>query len=158
MISAADVLPNFLLRRKITADDLKRLVDPVVIFEHHGLDDDGTPFYVYTVAGYLDGENIATMLGGATVGGDVIVINALDRASADYMACLGLEDTINALAVEDDRLIDALAAQARLKTVGALDRLELAMLPDSQKPDAFIEDSAKLRPLVGDDIVLATGH
>lgn len=158
MIAASDCVPNFALRRNIPASDLKDVQEPAVLFEHHGFDSDGESYFVYTLGGWLNGENICTMLGGATVGGDVIVIHADDRFTADAMAVMGLEDTINALHTEDERLIDALAAQERLKTVGALDRLELAMKPDSEKPDSFILDQAKLRPLVGDDLILAAGH
>lgn len=155
-ISAANVAPNFLLRRKIHAQDLRRLVDPAVIFEHHGIDDDGEHFYVYTVAGWLDGFNIATQQGGATIGGDVIVVNADSRENADLMAGLGLEDTINALNNEDAMILEAMVAKARLDTVGALDRMDLATRDD--KPDAFIEDMDKIALLRSDDIILAQGH
>jgi len=157
-ISAANVVPNLTLRRSITADELKRLEEPAVIREYHGFDSDGESYFVFTIAGFLDGQNIATMLGGCTVGGDAIVIHAETQVTADYMATLGLEDTINALNTEDEKIIDALAAQARLKTVGAVERLTLATKPDSEKSDQFEADTAKLVTLRGDDIVLASGH
>jgi hypothetical protein len=157
-IAAANVSPNFALRRVIHANDLKRLQEPAVIREHHGFDSDGESYFVYTVAGWLDGQNIAGMMGGATIGGDVIVIHARDEATADAMAGLGLEDTINALHQEDERIADAMAAQNRLRTVGAVERLNLATKPNADKSDAFVEDVDKLRVLVGDDIVMTSGH
>lgn len=158
MIAAANVAPNFLLRRSIHADDLKRIQEPAVIYEYDALDADDERYFVYTVAGWLDGVNVANMLGGATVGGDVITVVADSRASADMMAGMGLEDTINALHSEETQMIDALAAQARLQTVGAIDRMDLAIAKDADKSDQFEEDSAKIRILVGDDLILAAGH
>ncbi len=158
MIAAANVIPNFLLRRSIHASDLLRLQDPAVIREYSSFDENGEPYFAYTVAGFLDGENIAGMMGGATVGGDVIVISAPDQATADYMAGLGLEDTINALAREDEQVIDALAAKARLQSLNPIARLDLSMASDANRSEAFEADIAKIRPLVGDDIILASGH
>jgi len=155
-ISANHVAPDFAFRRQIHADDLKDIVEPAVLFEYAGRDADGAPFFVYTVAGWLDGENIATEQGGCTVGGDVMVINADTREQADAMACLALEDTINALHSEHERMIDAAAAQARLATVSPIDRMSLAMKPEEYP--RFVEDSSKARALVGDDIILAAGH
>lgn len=155
-INTANVIPDFAARRQLHAQDLRRLQEPAVIFEHHGIDSDGAHFFIYTVAGWLDGLNVATIQGGATVGGDVIVIHADDRASADDMAGMGLQDTINALNNEEAAMLDALAAKARLESVGAIDRMDLAIRPD--KPDAFVEDVNKIRPLIGDDIILAGGH
>lgn len=156
-IAAANVAPSFGFRRSIHADDLKRLQDPAVIFEHEGTDSDGARFYLYTVAGWLDGQNIATHEGGATVGGDVIVIHADDRASADAMAGLGLQDTIDGLMRESDAIVDAAVALERLRSVGPIERINQATKPDSDKSDAFVEDATKARRLVGDDIVLAAG-
>lgn len=155
-ISSANVAPDFTSRQRIDAQDLRRLSEPAVIFEHRGIDFDGEPFYIYTVAGWLDGVNIATIQGGATVGGDVMVIHADSRADADMMAGLALEDTINALNREEEAHLDALAAKARLETVGVIDRMDLAMRKD--KSDTFVEDVGKLRQLAGDDIILTTGH
>jgi hypothetical protein len=157
-IAAANVAPSFIFRRSIDADDLKRLQEPAVIFEHHGIDDDGASFFVYTVAGWIDGENIATQQGGATVGGDVIVIHADDRPSADLMAGLGLEDTINALHRETDQMVDAAVALERLRQVGPIERINQAIKPAGDMSDAFVHDTAKARRLVGDDIVLAAGR
>lgn len=155
-IAAANVAPDFTFRRRITADDLKRLVEPAVIFEYSGIDSDGVPFFVYTVAGWLDGENIASIQGGATVGGDVIVITADTREQADMLAGMGLEDSINAVFGEEEATLDALAAQARLESINPLERLDLSM--KAREYPKFVEDSNKLRTLVGDDIVLATEH
>lgn len=158
MIAAENVVPDFAHRRNITAADLKRLQEPAVIFEHEGRDSDGVLFYLYTVAGWLDGHNIATYQGGATVGGEVIVIHADSREDADLLAGMGLQDTIDALGSEDQRYLEALIARERLASVGPVERLGQATKPDSDKSDAFVEDVSKLRPLVGDDIVLAAGR
>lgn len=155
-IAAENVTPDFYSRRQIHAQDLLRLQEPAVIFEHHGIDTDEAHFWVYTVAGWIDGENIATIQGGATIGGDVIVIHAENREDADAMAGLGLQDTIDALQREESVILDGLAAKARLETVGLLDRLDMATRPD--KNQDFVDDIDKLRPLIGDDIILATGH
>jgi hypothetical protein len=154
-IAAADVLPAFHLRRSIAAEDLRRLQEPAVIFECERADSDGVPHYLYTVAGWLDGQNIATIQGGATVGGEVIVIHAQDRASADLIAGMGLQDTIDGLESEQVQRIDALAAQARLASVNPIRRLELATAPE--KNPEFVADSEAIRKLRGDDIVLAAG-
>lgn len=158
MIAAQNCVPDFAHRRNITAEDLKRLQEPAVIFEHEGRDSDGVAYYLYTVAGWLDGVNVATRQGGATVGGEVIVIHADSREDADLLAGMGLQDTIDALGSEDQRYLEALIARERLKSVGPVERLEQASKPDSDKSDAFVEDVEKLRPLVGDDIVLAAGR
>lgn len=154
-IAASNMFPDLSQRRKIHANELRELQEPAVIFEHAGVDSDGARFFVYTVAGWLNGENIATFQGGATVGGDCIIINAEKREDADAMACLGLMDTIDHLNSEDAMMIDAMVARDRLNSVGALDRMDLAT--KSEKNPDFIEDMTKARTLVGDDIVLTTG-
>jgi hypothetical protein len=154
-IAAANVAPAFHTRRSITADDLKRLDEPAVIFEHEWRDSDGELCFAYTVAGWLDGQNIATIQGGCTVGSEVIVIHARDRSEADLMAGLGLQDTIEALQREENEHLDALAAQARLASVNPIRRLELATAQD--KNPEFIADSEAIRKLRGDDVVLAAG-
>lgn len=153
-----DPLPAFHLRRSIQAEDLLRLEEPAVIFEGTHTDSDGQVAYLYTVAGWLDGQNIATIQGGATLHGEVILIHADSRAEADAIAGYGLEDTINAMKAEKARHLDALAAQARLATVGKIDRMDLALKPLAERSDRFAEDMAKIRPLIGDDIVLAAGR
>ncbi|APW37151.1 hypothetical protein RD110_08030 [Rhodoferax koreense] len=157
-ISAANVAPHFATRRSITAAQLAKLQEPAVIFEGTRRDDDGEVMFLYTVAGWLDGQNIFTMQGGATVGGDVIVIHAPDRESADLMAGMGLQDTINALNSEDDQIVDAMAAQARIAALLPIERLNLAAKPDAEKNPEFEADAAKLRILAGDDIVMAAGR
>lgn len=152
-IAAANVAPNFLLRRVLHAQDLRRLDEPVVIFEHHGFDDDGAQYFVYSIGGCLDGQWLQE---GATVGGDVIVIHADNRDDADQMACLGLEDTINALDVEEGMIVEAQAALRRLSQVNALDRIDLATRTD--RNEDFEKDSESVRLLRGDDIVLTSGH
>lgn len=157
MIATANVLPNFATRRHILASDLKDLQEPAVIFEGTHTDEDGATVYVYTVAGWLHGQNIATMQGGALVGGDVILISARSRQDADMIAGLGLQDTIEALNNEDSHMLDALAAQARIASLRPIERLNLATKPDAEKNPEFMEDVAKLRQLAGDDIVLTVG-
>lgn len=155
MIAADNIAPAFHARRSITAQELQRLQEPAVICEGERRDSDGEPYYIYTVAGWLDGVNIATIQGGCTVGGDVIVIHARSRADADLMAGLGLQDTIDALSREDDKIADAMAAQARLASVNAVRRLELAAAANKNRD--FVADTEAIRPLRGDDIVLAAG-
>lgn len=157
MIAASNVAPDFSFRRRLVADDLRRLQEPAVIFEHEGVDADGERFFCYTVAGWLDGANVATIQGGCTVGGDVIVIAANSRADADLMAGLGLQDTIDSLHREEALYQEAHAAQARLDTIGALERMRLAQAAPADKSDAFVADADKLRVLAGDDIVLTVG-
>lgn len=154
-IAADNIVPAFHLRRSITAQELRRLQEPVVIFECERQDSDGATHYLYTVAGWLDGENVATMQGGATVGGDVIVIHADSREQADAMAGIGLQDTIDALNREEEATLDALAAQARLDSVNPVRRLELATA--AEKNPEFVADSEAIRRLRGDDILLAAG-
>lgn len=157
MIAAANCAPNLLLRRSLAAEDLLRLQEPAVIFEWDNIDSDGVPYYVYTVAGWLNGQNVATILGGCTVGGQAIIIHADSRAHADALAGLGLEDTLNALRLEASRLRDAQAALARLQSVSTMERIDAAIKPASDKSDAFVNDIDAVRPLIGDDIVLAAG-
>jgi hypothetical protein len=155
-IAAANVTPAFHTRRQIAAADLKRLQEPAVIFEHEWRDSDGELCFAYTVAGWLDGRNIATEQGGCTVGGDVILIHAVNRDTADVMAGLGLQDTIDALNREEEAEIDALAARARLESVNPIRRLELATAQE-KNPD-FVADSEAIRRLRGDDVILAAGQ
>jgi hypothetical protein len=157
MHSTPELALDFTHRRSIDAADLKRLVDPAVIFEGTHVDEDGAVAYLYTVAGVLDGTNIFTRAGGCTVGGDAMLIHADSREHADLLAGMGLEDTINALHTEDERYIDAQAALARLATLNPVQRLELATKPAADKSDAFVNDVDAIRPLIGDDIVLASG-
>lgn len=154
MIEAAATFPAFHLRQKLVADDLRRLQEPCVLFEHAWRDSDGAKCWAYTVAGWLDGHRLAD---GCTVAGEVIIVHARDRKEADYLASLGLQDTIDALNREEELYVEARAAQYRLASVGAADRISLATKPDADKSDAFVEDVDKIRPLIGDDLVLTVG-
>ena len=155
-IAAANVAPDFLRRRSISAQDLRRLQEPAVIHEGKFHDADGAPFHVYTIAGWLDGENIFDPLqGGATVGGEAIVIPVDEREMADAIAGQGLADTIDSLNGEEQATLDALAAKARLESVNPIRRLELATSPE--KNAEFVADTEAIRSLRGDGIVLAAG-
>lgn len=155
-IASPNIIPNLLLRRKIDADDLRRLEEPAVIFEYQSRDSDGVLYFVYTVAGFLDGANIFNELGGATVGGDAIIIIADTRAQADDMASLGLQDTINALNTEQDTYLDALAAKERLSSVSKTAFIDASI--SKEKNEAFITDIDKIQTLRGDDLIMAQGH
>lgn len=157
MIPAANVAPDFSFRRKLSTEELRRLDEPVVLFEHEGFDDDGAHFFVYTVAGFLDGANVATVQGGCTVGGDLIIINADDRETADAMAAMGLHDTILLLDQEDEQIVEAAASLARLESVSPITRLEKATAAPADRSDEFEHDMQAIRKLRGDDIVLAAG-
>ena len=87
--------PDFDSRRSLTPAELVRLDEPVAIYEHLHVDSDGERAYIYTVAGFLDGHNVFTHQGGCTIGGDVMLIHAEDRDSADEIAVQALEQTIN---------------------------------------------------------------
>ena len=152
MISAANVAPNFLIRRSITAAELQELQEPAAIFEYEGRDSDGAPYFAYTVAGWLYGKNIATAQGGCTVGGQVIVINADSREQADHMAADGLGTTINALDQDDANTEEAQKALKRLTSVGEQERLDQAIRTD--KTESFVKDATAIQKLRGDDIVL----
>lgn len=158
MIAAANCVPNFAYRQDLKAEDLRRLQEPACIFEAEHTDSDGVVAYIYTVAGWLDGRNVATLQGGCTVAGETMLIHADSREHADLLAGLGLQDTIDALNAEEARYIDAHAALARLHQINDVRRLEVAAKPDSDKSDDFEQDMAKVRPLVGDDIILTVGH
>ncbi len=107
MLAAADLAPDFTARRSLSLVDLVRLDEPAVIFEHFHVDSDGVHAYVYTVAGWLNGRNVADMRGGATVGGDVIVVHAKSRAEADAMAGEGLQTTIDAIRANGVQSVNA---------------------------------------------------
>lgn len=154
MIAAAETFPAFHHRQSLVADDLRRLQDPCVLFEHAWRDSDGVKCWAYTVGGWLDGHRLAD---GCTVAGEVMVVHANNRPEADYLAGIGLQDTIDALNREEELYIDARAAQFRLASIGAAERIEIATKPDADKSEAFIEDVKKIRPLIGDDVVLTVG-
>lgn len=154
-IAAANVSPTFLHRQRLVAEDLRNLEDPCVIFEHKGIDSDGEVHYLYTIGGRLNGRPLPE---GCTVAGEVILIHASSRDEADAIAVLGLHDTILALDAEEGMYQDANAALARLRSVGAVERIDQATKPDSDKSDAFVDDVNKVRPLIGDDVILAAGR
>lgn len=155
-IAAANVAPNFLLRPSITAEELRRLQEPVALFEHEGRDSDGQRFFVYTVAGWLDGQNIATAQGGCTVGGQVIIINADSREQADFIAADGLGTTLNALDEDINHTREAERALDRLESVGEQERLNQAIRPD--KNESFVADADRIQKLRGDDVILTAGR
>lgn len=150
--------PQLHLRRSLTLEELARLDEPAVIREYAGIDSDGVKFFAYTVAGWLDGENVATWRGGCTVGGTAIVVTARNQGEADYIAGSGLQDTIDALKQEQAKRLESLAALARLEALGAKGVMQQAIKSDADKSDAFIEDMAAIRPLRGTDIALAAGR
>lgn len=157
MIEAANVFPNFLGREKLTADDLRRLDRPCAVFEHEWLDADGARCFAYSVGGILDGRVIGGLDGGATIGGEVALVHAANRAEADWLASQGLQDTIDALHGEEAAYQEAHAALARLASVGDVRRLELATAKPSDKSDEFERDTALVTPLRGDDVILTVG-
>lgn len=157
MIAAANVHPAYWLRQRLTPEELRRIVDPCVILEHQWLDDDGEKCWGYTVGGRLDGQIVGDHQGGATVGGELMIVHADNRGEADAIASLGLMDTINALDAEEGAHLDALAAKARLDAAGPLVRLAKATASNADKSDEFERDAAAIVPLRGDDIVLTVG-
>lgn len=154
-IEAANVLPSFAFRRSLVAEDLRRLQEPCVLFEGTHTDSDGATAYLYTVAGMLDGQRLED---GCTVAGEVMLVHADSRADADAIASMGLHDTILGLDAEDAAYVEAHAALARLNSVGAAEVMNQAMKAPGDTSDAFVRDAAAIRPLVGDDIVLAAGR
>lgn len=152
------VPPNFLLRRQISLTDLPRIVDPCVVMEHEGVDSDGAPYWVYTVGGWLDGQPLGDHRGGVTIKGEVIVINAMSREHADWLAGDGLATTIDAEVASQSRERDAKKALERLGSVSRMERLDQALKPAADKSDAFVDDIDAVRPLVGDDVVLGAGR
>lgn len=157
-IEAANTRPAFGHRPKITADQLRHVQEPCVIFEADFLDDDGERVYAYTVGGFLDGQPLGGLGGGVTIGGDVILIAGADnRTAADWMASAGLQDTIDGLRAEEADYIEAQAALARMSMVSAQTRIDKATAAPADKSDAFEADAAAIRKLRGDDVLLAGG-
>lgn len=157
-IQAAHTRPSFGHRPSITADQLRHVQDPCVIHEGDFLDDDGVRVHCYTVGGFMDGRPLGGLQGGVTVGGEVILItDAPSREAADWMACSGLQDTIDGLHSEEAEYQEAHAAMARLSTVSPVVRVEKATASAADMSDAFVEDAAAIRKLRGDDIALSGG-
>lgn len=94
------------LRQNLTLEELCRLEEPCVVFERYAIDSDKVLHWIYTVGGFLDGQKVGSIKGGALVGGQTIVVHAKSRADANRMAGLGLETTIESL---QNGGIDALA-------------------------------------------------
>jgi len=91
--------PNLDTRRELTLDELARMDDPCVILEGEYFDSNHERFFLYTVAGILDGKEVAPNDGfsilGCTIGGDGIIISGVKtRQEADEMAVHGLDTTI----------------------------------------------------------------
>ncbi len=150
--------PNFLLWPRIQADDLRRVQDPCVILEHEWTDSDGERCYAFTVGGWLDGRPLGNGAGsGVTLGGDVAIVHADTRDEAKAIASFGLLDTIAALTGEEKAYQEAQAALARLQSVSAQRRIDLAAAPAADKSDEFEADAEAIRKLRGDDIVLTVG-
>ncbi len=156
-IEAANVRPDLSGRQSIPADELRHVSEPCVIFEGDFLDDNGAHVWVYTVGGWLRGKPLGGIRGGALVGGDAMLLQAQDRATADVMASFGLQDTIEALGHEEAAYQEAHAALARLSEVSAVRRMELATAAPADMSDAFVKDVGQIRVLRGDDILLSGG-
>ena len=157
MLQAHTTRPSFGGRQSIAADDLRQISDPCVIFEADWLDDNGERVYAYTVGGWLNGQPLGGLGGGVTVGGEVMLVHGRTRGDADALASMGLQDTIDALNAEQGAYIDAQAALARLATVGAIDRMDMATANPADTSEQFVHDTQAIRRLRGDDIVLTTG-
>jgi hypothetical protein len=96
---------TFAHRPEVELEDVERITDVAVICEGQYLSADGVPVWIYTVAGELDGNRIEMLdhinktILGATIGGDVMIIEAKDRKEADWLAINGLQDTFGLTAV-----------------------------------------------------------
>jgi hypothetical protein len=89
------------------------------------------------------------------MGGEVILINADTREDADAMACMGLQDTIDALRARTTNRWTPPRRWVGLARSAHIGRMEAATKPASDMSDAFVRDQAAIRPLIGDDIVLS---
>lgn len=134
--------PDLTERRQIDLKDLTRLDEPVVIFEGNRQREGEPICWIYTIAGWLDGMNVATKEGGCTVGGDAIAVFAETRAEADFLAVSGMDSTIDLVRQQAAREVAALHSAARLAAAGPLGRLNLAMSGDNPE---FHKDVALLR-------------
>lgn len=154
MIPTANIVPNFAYRRSITAQELRSVDDVCVILEHHGYDSDGADYYLFTVGGVLDGQRFPE---GVLVGGETMLVHADSPEAAKQLACDGLMTTLQALDSEAAQHNRAVEAQARLASVGALERIAQATKAPADRSDTFVEDAHAVRPLIGDDIILSGG-
>lgn len=91
---------NFECHPEVSLMDLINLSDVGVICEAERKDSDGERFFVYTVAGKLNGQTVAAVdhinkvVHGALIEGDAIIVHGRDRKEADWVALNGLVDTI----------------------------------------------------------------
>ena len=155
-IAAQSLAPVFHHRKSLTAAELQRLDEACVIMEHSGLDTDFAPYWVYTIGGVLDGRPLPE---GCTTAGDVIIISGVaSREEADDMASQGLLATQEALDEELRRYVEGQNALTRLNSVSPSERMAAALKPAEQKNEDFAADMAAIRPLIGDDILLAAGE
>ena len=103
----------------ISWDDLARLDEPSVILEGWHRDSDGVRAYFFTVAGYLDGRQIAVphharrAVLGCKVNGDAMIVHAESAAAAKAMAADGLFDTIEFVRAEQAQRAAEEAEQRR---------------------------------------------
>lgn len=97
---------NFECHPDLSLTDLIRITDLDVICEAERKDADGAKFYIYTVAGRLDGQpcvavdHINKCVHGCLVEGDAIIVHGKTRAEADWIALNGVRDTIDMLKFE----------------------------------------------------------
>jgi hypothetical protein len=91
----------------IEMTDLIRATDINVICEGEFRDSDGETFWVYTIAGELDGnrieqlDHVRKLILGATVAGDAMIIHGKDRQEADWIAINGVMDSIDTMRKAD---------------------------------------------------------
>lgn len=137
-----EAAPDLSQRRELSLAELCKLDDPAVIFEYQVARTDAPTQWVYTVAGWLDGVNVATQQGGCTVGGDSIAVFAETREQADELACAGLDSTISAINAEVAQQAQGAMAAARLSAVGGMERLNQALRGDNPE---FKRDMALLQ-------------
>ncbi len=140
--ATVDHVPSFSQRRELSLDELAQLDEPAVIFEYHLPRIDAPTQWVYTVAGWLHGVNVATQEGGCTVGGDAIAVFADTREQADELACAGLDTTISAINADAAVKAKGALAAARLSAVGGMERVNQALRGDNHD---FKRDVALLR-------------
>lgn len=129
--ATADIVPDLRQRRELSLDELARLDEPAVIFEYSIPRDDAPTQWVYTVAGWLGGVNVATRQGGCTVGGDSIAVFAETREAADAEACGGLDRTISLIKEEARIQAQGALARARMSAVGGMERLDQILRGDN---------------------------
>jgi hypothetical protein len=150
MLTAAEVAPSFHMRQRLVAEDLPRLDEPCVIFEHHGRDSDGASFFVYTIGGYLDGRPLLTAAPWAVTSSSSTPTVARTRTPWPRSACRTRSTPCAARTTGSRTPPRRWAGWDR----SPIARMEAATKPASDISDDFVRDSALIRPLIGDDIVL----